>query len=416
MNAPSTGLRFESEWVAAPSVRTPELAATWSRLTITVEDVIATLVEERDSPGPVRKSMDVPTYPLAEWLALNWWNLNTPAHRPNDLGVSLAGAGDGFAWPDLVFRTDQDALWATMCRRDRGPDHVRFLSEGRVAIDAADAVAEIARFIDATVRRLEEEAITGTLLQQEWAAIESTDAQEAAFCSAAAAWGYDPYSMSDERTELLLTAAQRLDDIDLLTQLATAVELQDLPEAVGWLLKAVQNTPHGADLPRTHGTSGQRIDYGTRPWIVGYRQARELRRELDLPNDKRAPVEDFVAVGHVDEQAPGTVVGLVRLDRARTGLALPPLGGSSRRFAAARALGRRLATSTDGLSVMTHGSDRHLERVERAFAAEFLAPADGIREVTGGRYSDDAVTRAADHYQVSPSVIQHQFDNQILAA
>ena len=51
----------------------------------------------------------------------------------------------------------------------------------------------------------------------------------------------------------------------------------------------------------------------------------------------------------------------------------------------------------------------------RAFAAELLAPADGIRQLLGGEtpWPED-IGKIATHYNVSEYIINHQIDNQIL--
>ncbi|HEY5857936.1 MAG TPA: ImmA/IrrE family metallo-endopeptidase [Aldersonia sp.] len=63
----------------------------------------------------------------------------------------------------------------------------------------------------------------------------------------------------------------------------------------------------------------------------------------------------------------------------------------------------------------TRGSD---EQTARAFAAELLAPAAGIREMLGDLGSDDdaALDAVADRFGVSPLVVRHQYDNQIARA
>lgn len=54
------------------------------------------------------------------------------------------------------------------------------------------------------------------------------------------------------------------------------------------------------------------------------------------------------------------------------------------------------------------------EQAARAFAAELLAPAVGIRELLGGDRPDDvAFESIARRFGVSPLVVQHQYDNQL---
>ena len=58
---------------------------------------------------------------------------------------------------------------------------------------------------------------------------------------------------------------------------------------------------------------------------------------------------------------------------------------------------------------------QYTERAERAFAAEFLAPAAGIADLVAGDFSDQALDRAAAHFQVNRTLVEHQVENQIAA-
>lgn len=56
---------------AMQGVRAPELRSTWARLKAWLDDTCITLAEDV-STGSVRRSISVPLYPLAEWIAFNW--------------------------------------------------------------------------------------------------------------------------------------------------------------------------------------------------------------------------------------------------------------------------------------------------------------------------------------------------------
>jgi len=55
------------------------------------------------------------------------------------------------------------------------------------------------------------------------------------------------------------------------------------------------------------------------------------------------------------------------------------------------------------------------ERAAGAFAAELLAPAEGIRAALAvlGKQTDAAFEAVARHFGVSPLLVRHQYDNQI---
>jgi len=408
-------LRISWEWQSAPEVRAAELSATWSRLTIEVDDIIATLVEERERSHGVRKGLDVPTYPLAEWIAINWWALNASAHRPGHAGVRLVAAGSGFPWPDITLRSDRGFLWVDVRQRDKDPEFVRFLAQGQAVLDAEQAVGEMARFVDSTVRRLEESGVSGTLLQEEWATIQGADRDESDFCLVAAAWGFDPFDLPADVSKVLVETDQILGDPVLLADLARAVDLASLSSAGEWLMDAKMHVEVGTSSIPSLGRLALTESGGFAPWRQGYRYAAQFRELLALQPTDVAPVEELIKISDVAGIAPTNVDALVRVTDFSAGIVMGQgKSGGARRFVGARALGRKVMESPVGLSLLTRGS-RYADRVERAFAAEFLAPATGIGELLGGDYSEESQRRVAQQLRVSPQVIDYQVENQLAA-
>jgi Zn-dependent peptidase ImmA (M78 family) len=59
------------------------------------------------------------------------------------------------------------------------------------------------------------------------------------------------------------------------------------------------------------------------------------------------------------------------------------------------------------------------QKIERAFAAELLAPAAGVAERISAYPSTDdldEIEETADHFRVSPMIIEHQIRNQLADA
>ncbi|MBK8463279.1 MAG: hypothetical protein IPL36_09655 [Nigerium sp.] len=409
-------LRFTWDWEPAPRVRLPEQAATWCRLRIALGSTHATLVEQRDGSGGPRHGLDVSAYPLAEFLAINWWRLSTSSHLPTERGVHLVHAGAGFAWPDITLHSDHGLTWASLRQRDKAPEHVRFLTQTDLVLDSDAALSAIASFIDSTVRRLEDQGITGTLLQDEWAAIQHADQDERDFCLTAAAWGLDPYDIPGDAQHLLLDAEASIGNPALLADLSRAVPLTHLADSTRWLRDAIASLkPEPNTLP-----SVSPVDWSSAtdaaPWQVGYERARELRSRLGLAPGRRAAVEDLLRVRETGSPAPGNVDALISADGSAS-LAVvvgDDTSPQAKRFVSARAIGRHSLSPIDGLSLLTRAG-QYTERAERAFAAEFLAPAAGIAEVVDGDFSDPALDRAATHFQVSRTLVEHQVENQIAA-
>lgn len=85
-------LGFRWEWEDMPGVRAPEHRATWARPEIRVAGERVTLAEDTTT-GSVSRFLYCPLYPLAEWVAFNWWFLRADvrhAGRDHD-SDSIAG-------------------------------------------------------------------------------------------------------------------------------------------------------------------------------------------------------------------------------------------------------------------------------------------------------------------------------------
>jgi hypothetical protein len=307
-------------------------------------------------------------------------------------------------------------MWSTLRRRDKTPQHIRFLTQAETVLDAEAALSSISDFIDNTVRRLEDMGVVGTLLQDEWAAIQQADPSERDYCLVAASWGQDPYDMPSDTAQLLINTEAKIGSAELLTDLARAVPLDQLADSASWLLEATNSIEaRPINLPPL-GPLDWSATAGVAPWKIGYERARRLRNLLDLDPGTPAPVNMLLAVTQTPSQAPTNIDALVSADGRSTLSVVVGAGASShtKRFVSARAIGRHSLAPIEGPSLLTRAT-QHTERAERAFAAELLAPADGIATLLAGDYSEDALQRAAEHFGVAPILVQHQVENQVAA-
>lgn len=405
-------LRFEWEWESAPEVRAPELRATWATLQIDVGEVTATLVEDRSRRG-LRRRINVPTYPLAEWIAYGWWTLISP--KPGGLGgFRFADAGDGYPWPDITLLSGPGYVMVELQRADRAIEAVRFLSDAELLLSPAAVEVELRRFVEDTIQQLEGAGIVKTPLQEEWAAIASAGEEVIAFCRTAAAFGLDPYDLGDPETDLVLGLASGITDPALVAELAASVPMSVARSAHAWVLDAldrIESVPDAPSLPLPF----EPLPLGRweRPWRVGYERAVRVRDMLELAPEARLDIEDLVVVAGIRSDAPHRIAGLAQARGEGTVVAVPSeASGRARRFAAARAIGRRTFDDSLGGLLLT-GRDEYAAKVERAFAAELLAPATGLESFLGESASDESLIRAADEFGVSLRVIEHQLENQL---
>lgn len=427
-------LRIRIEWLDAPGVSTPELAATWGRYEVWVGERCVTQVEAAD--GTFRRSVYGSLYPLAEWIAENWWLLVADA-RPSAVDArywtwsnvreqdwlarhNMRGAGDGMAWPNLTLVPEGAATrlwWAS----DRAAvfRQLRFVSTGDDWAPSEEIRESLATTVEHVLDRLAEQDLRKTRLAEEWAAITATDADEREFCCAAARLGLDPYAVDDRTAEQIVRVGRDLPE-DLAGTFFDSAEPAALTDALAWIgrsLPAAARAAHRARRPIVElreavgGTAADSVN-AERPWIRGYETARMVREALGVSPTQLFEIDPWVGRATVSAPSVGIqAVAAVESDKCGVVFGTDPLNPA---FGMARTLGRALLQPGRQRFLLS-SVRRDEERAAGAFAAELLAPAAGIREMLAalGTQSDPAIEAVARRYRVSPLLVRHQYDNQL---
>ena len=430
-------LKFEIDWVDAERINGPELSATWASLRICAGDsVITRVLDERAKT--VRDFVYVPLYPLAEWLATNWWfltqEINNPAkeddpdfHRRHALSASR----EGYAFPDLeVFSSGG---WTRLAWKQDIPPwtKVEFLNQGEIQIDSSEFRATCVDVVDQVIRRLVSFDIEETFLQEEWATIQAADKDESEFCEIAAGLGWDPYDLDEAKRELVLELAEELSGA-VLEEAVAALDPQTLRVGCSAITGAIAGAKsNGLRLERFESIYQKvcldRGSVGLQPWEEGYDLARQLRLALELDG---TPLPTMPQLAEVIGEAPellDKVTKPVDLDGAalvdgviawkddqNPAFGFRQLGEHSRRFHFCRALAEVLVSPNTNTLLTRANSER--QQRNRTFAAEFLAPSSGLQERISGQTVDgDQIDELADEFGVSPLVIEHQVQNHRIA-
>jgi len=446
-------LKITWEWEPAESVRTPEHRATWARIEIRIGSDLVTLVEDRGS-GSSRRSIYCPLYPLAEWVAYNWWFLQAGTRPSNFLaqdGVlaasawrplpatlrehhSIRASGDGFAWPDLLIVPDDSEtrlVWGDdSVHSSRWP--ISFLTRGDHWVRSVQVQRELELVVTGTLTRLAEQGVAGTVLEKEWAAIQQTDPDEAEYCRAAARLGLDPYSDAAPYEPGILQAAETLSG-QVLTDFLNAVSPEHIEGALAWISSVRPAIDGRQPLSRgLEGTLSPEADtiqelravarrhsasVSTFPWVVGYEQARAVRGQITADSKTRLAVGRYIAA--IVRKAPDVSLQALGAGASHSH-PLVVIGqnrpATSKRFTLSRALWHYLWD--DSPLFMITAAHTYRQRVERAFAAELLAPAEGIAQLLESppeAASQEELEQIAQRYGVSSMVIEHQLRNHLLA-
>jgi len=239
----------------------------------------------------LREAVYGPLYPLAEWVAMNWWSLRhevetsqTGRWRTYAKRHSLRAVGEGFALPDLRVKARGRFTELEWVGFEVPGTSIHFVGSGTAVLDT-DSVGEgLARLVSGVVARLDSEGVAGTPLQEEWAAIQTVEPDEADFCKVAAALGEDPYAMRDEDRDRLVTIFERVPP-QLVEEFVAATGFAELDRAAGQLREGLELIAHSPNslpsLVHLKGEIGGPSLAGP-PYRMGYAAAERLRRILRL--------------------------------------------------------------------------------------------------------------------------------------
>lgn len=381
----------------------------------------------------VQDSVRVSAYPLAMWLASSWWRIRweappsrvklTDNQASADLkwrmSHELPAAGYGFVWPQLSFASDGESIRVTSTQsRASSSEPVHYLSAFDLSISAGDFEAGIDKFMDLVLRRLD--ALGETDLHLLWREVlaERTDDQRSSARRMEARLGYDP----DEAPLPLLHRLQHLADqvgSDAADEIAPVCAGSDPSEALTEVVKLASEPGIGAriSLPASKpGPNGAGL-----PWQRAQRLAASVRQALgfgDEPLDDKS-LADLLGISPKDlnEKPPGLLpLGLaVRSGNdQRLKLHFHKRNRPARRFEAARFIADWLtARGSDQWFPVTDATTAR-QKLQRAFAAEFLCPIDALRSYLGNELDPEAFEKAAEHFVISEMAIKSHLANHHL--
>jgi hypothetical protein len=415
--------QIQFEWETSPRDRAPELDATWARLEIRAGSEAITKVEVQRTQS-VREGIYVPLFPIAEWAVANWWFLWEEWRAPeSDPRHSLLEAREGFPLPNLTLRpteTRMELRWKWSTALASG---LIFLSDGSRVVDKIAVKEEFRRLVDAVVQRLADRGAGEPDLVEEWRAIQEAerDPEQLEFCRQAARLGCNPFAIERGVADELERLGRVLPDA-MIGDFCNAVDPHEMAKGAAEIAAFLRESSNSAPAAGRWAEMRDRLwSVGKDvPWRDGYREARELRREMraegPFNGDLTGRLAETLGSFEVREIAvPSRVDGI-----AASGETAAPVFGfaprereEQRRFTLCRALADALVSGQPWL--VTRGRSEHQQR-NRAFAAEFLAPAESIRErITADSVGEEDIEDLAHEFRVSDLVIRHQIQNHNLA-
>lgn len=424
-------MRIDVKWL--PPFRGPEeVGFTSAEIRISFGDENATRFEDAWSQS-IQQSARVSAYPLALWLASSWWRIRwepfpsrvqlsrdgMAADSDWRMGHELTAAGYGFIWPQLAFASDGESILAR-CRRSAAlsDEPVRFLSDFEASVPAHEFEGVIGDFINLVLRRLD--GFGETQLHRVWQEVltERIDPEQSAARRLEARLGHEadeaPWQLLERFLGLVSEAGA-----DATDEIAPVCAGKD---ALGTLEKV-------KDLALLPGISGRSLvpavgrcqEGSVPPWERGRRLANSVRNALGLGAE---PMTDHALANLLD--VPPQYLNSHDVARAPIGLAIRGADNvnlkllfrkrsrAARRFEAARFIGDHLCAGNHDRWLPVSDASTARQKVQRAFAAEFLCPIESLRDYLGSEFSPEAFEDASEHFGISEMAVKSHLANHHL--
>lgn len=403
-----------------------EVRETGAELKIALgQDVLTRNIDEWSRT--VSDDVRVSAYPLALWFASNWWRLRwepLPNERPPlswRMSHEIAAAGYGYIWPQVAMASDGESIqiWSVSSPEgNTGP--VQYLSSASGAVAASNFEYVLDQFFDSVLARLNAVGIRDTELHALLAELseERGDTELATYRRLEAMAGFDagegPAGVLDQLEALIPEAGP-----DAAQEIATLGALPHSEHAIGEAVRMAGSVGlRAAPDAMVDDVARSRPDPKAPAWIRGRALADRLRERLGLNGHPVSDEQLFDVMGvasHDIERNEGDT-------RARLGLAIRQPTGQlslhlrrrrpeSVRFELARFLCDHVLAGPADRWLPATDAKTSRQKVQRAFAAEFLCPIGGLTHYLNGDFSDDAMEDAAHHFRVSPWAIQTQLLN-----
>ena len=405
-------LTIETDWEHSEA-GTPEERASFAAVGIRSGDLWLTEAEDA-FVNRIRQKVYLSAYPLAEWLAWNWWRLRWEPRRHSHewaMAHRMSTIGGGYVWPDITVISDGERLVLIPApTRPRPAEPLRYICQTPAVVRASIFEDAVDALVLRVLGQLRAESVVTSNLTSIWTDLiqERRSPELALRRKFEALLGYEVDEANDDLIERLVRdsiplgergvqelAAARTDNAGP----ATSAEIQQSAKDSGF-----ESRPR--DVVRLRGTSVEPLPVGVAAWKRGVAAARAVREqerlsEGEISNARLCELAGVSSAAISQGQKRGFLS--FALDEGPTkGLVVMRSGyETGRRFDLARLLGDRIAAASDGALRPATRTYTYRQKLQRSFAGEFLCPFESLVGMLAGDYSDDMIEDVARHFNVS---------------
>ncbi len=405
------------------SVEPEDDEATLGELRVAVRGILLTQAE--NDGGNRQRGPRIAASCLAEWLAWHWWRI---LWEPARAGVSppsmewsrahdMACIGGGWLWPNIKVTSDGQNVTLHARPTDATPiEPLSFLADAKGQVPREDFEAGVDIFLERVTNRLDEQRVQDGHLARMIRELndDRQDPEASMHRRIEARLGCDPDEGDPELIAQTIAGGNELGS-DAMEELVA-----DQPLSAADLRQAADK--HGFAANPDDGVAGNPVLVPAHPgayvpWRVGVAAAQDLRRRERLGGD---PIDDG-SLENLLGVVNGAIRGrrryqnasfMLRGENRRHDVVLKAGSRPGRRFAVARILGdRMLAPSSHESLLPVTDALTHRQKMQRAFAAEFLCPSSSLQDEMHGDYSSKGMERAAKHFGVSPWLVQRRLSD-----
>ena len=333
----------------------------------------------------------------------------------------MSTVGGGYVWPNITIWSDGERLvFHAQPTTPRDLEPLRYIAQATELVRATEFETAVDDFVEQVRGRLNAEGVLETNLDTIWKEVlqERADPAMARWRRLEALLGHDVDEAEAPLIERLIHDIKELGE-SAVQELAAARSENEIPMSSNDIRAMADNVGLAAnpkDAIRLADKSWQSLPTGVVAWKRGVSAARALREQERLDGkpitnnllcEMAAVTQDAVTS---DRRSTDLSFALDR--RTNDGsVVLRSKMESGRRFNLARLIGDRVAVAQAGRLRPATSAYTYRQKLQRAFAAEFLCPFEGLEEYLKGDYSSESIEEAAICYNVSEVVVIRQLEN-----
>ena len=411
-----SSLNIEADWENSESGRAED-AATFAALGIRFGDLW--LTEAEDSfVNRVRQKVHLSAYPFAEWLAWNWWRLRwEPRRHTHDWAMShrMSNIGGGYVWPDItIFSDGERVVLSSAPTRARPAEPLRYLSQVAAVVRAPIFEDAVERYVNSVLDQLSAKKIKETNLGRIWQSVseERTSPDLAPRRKLEALLGFDVDEADDHLLDLLIKDMSKLGESGVQelaaaysgSDIVTFSEIEAAANSSGFLCDT-------RDAVKLRSDVVSQLPVNVAAWKRGVAAAHALREQESLglepiSNNRLCQMLGVETAAIDQRQKRGAFTFEYDRDGTVGHIVLNSGYETGRRFHLARLLGDKIAGSVSGPLKVAQRTFTYRQKLQRAFAGEFLCPFEALEEALDGDTSDDAIHEAALHFNVADVTVR----------